>query len=107
MSNFVHLIGRVGNIKLPDTNTQPLKMSLATTETYKKDGQKIETTDWHNLVVFNDKMKEIYAKHIGKGSQISIYGKLRSSKFEKDGQTYYNYDIHVDRVEFLNLKDPE
>jgi len=107
MSNFVHLIGRVGNIKLPKADNQPLKMSLATSETYKKDGQKIKTTDWHNLVVFNDKMKGVFSKHIGKGSLISVHGKLRSSKSESNGQTYYHYDVHVDRIEFLDLKDPE
>jgi len=106
MSNFVHLIGNVGNIKLPESDNQPLKMSLATTNVYKKDGKTIKDTDWHNLIIFSLKMKELYQKHIGKGSQISVYGSLRSSKTENNGKTYYNYNVHVDRIEFLNLKKP-
>lgn len=107
MINSVNLIGHVGSVTLPKTDKQPLKMSLATPNIYIKDGKTIKDTDWHTIVVFSPKMKKIYQKHIGVGSQIFVSGKLRSSKSETSDKTYYNYSVHADQIEFLNLKDPE
>lgn len=86
--NKVILIGNLGkdpNIMVFDNNKKA-SFSLATSETYKdKEGQKIEKTEWHNIVCSNE-LADIAEKYLRKGMQIYLEGKLRYRKWEdKDG----------------------
>ncbi len=93
LKNSVQLIGRLGkNVELSDLkNGRKMgKFSLATSESYKnKNGEKVEDTQWHNIVVFGN-MAEIMSKFLVKGNQILVKGKLSYSNFQdKDGNTRY------------------
>jgi len=100
--NKVILIGRTGGE--PTTNKNVTNISLATTEHFKADGERKEHTEWHRLVLFG-KLAETAQKWVTKGMQIAIEGRLRTSSYEKDGETRYSRDIIVDRLEMLGGKN--
>ena len=107
MINKVLLIGRVG--KDPDvkqiTGGSVAKFSLATTESYKnKAGEKVENTEWHNVVIFG-KLTEIVEKYVKKGDLIYVEGKIIYGSYDdKDGNKRYTTDIKVDVLKMLGSK---
>ena len=73
LRNNVRLIGRVGNN--PETKTfdngTKVSLSLATSEFYYNDKkEKIETTQWHNIVAWG-KTAELIQKYVEKGKEIA------------------------------------
>jgi single-strand DNA-binding protein len=102
--NKVFLVGRLG--KDPEIRaTQSSKVasfSIATSETYKKRaGEKVEDTEWHNIVVWREGLVGIIEKYVKKGDQIHIEGKLKTRSWEKDGITRYTTEIVADRLTML------
>jgi len=81
-------------------------MSIATNETYKgKDGNKVENTHWHNLVVWG-KTAEIAEKYLKKGSELAIEGKLTSRSYEnREGEKRYITEVVVNELLMLGKKD--
>ena len=77
------------------------KFSLATTERYKnKQGEVITETDWHNLV-FRGAVCDVIQKHVHKGDQIAITGKVKYRSYEnKEGVTAYITEVICDTFEF-------
>jgi single-strand DNA-binding protein len=61
--------------------------SLATSETWKDKvtGDKKTSTEWHNIVVYNDNLINLTEKYIRRGSKLYIDGKFKTSTYEKDG----------------------
>lgn len=107
MINRVILIGRIG--KDPEvkqtTGGSVAKFSLATTESYKnKAGEKVEQTEWHNIVIFG-KLTEIVEKYVKKGDLIYVEGKIIYGSYDdKDGNKRYTTDIKVDVLKMLGSK---
>ena len=102
LRNRVNLIGHLGQnpeIKKFDNNKQKASFSVATTEFYKDaKGNKASSTQWHNLVAW-DHMAEIAEKHLSKGSEVSIEGKLTSRSYEdKEGKTRYITEVVVNEI---------
>lgn len=88
MINKVMLIGRLG--KKPTIynteNGRLVRFSLATSEYYKKDGQRVEKTEWHSIFVSNPACVEFCEKTLDKGSLVYVEGKIKSR--ESEGKTY-------------------
>ena len=92
--NKVILVGNLG--KDPETRYMPsgkavTNFSIATSESWtdKQSGDKQERTEWHNIVLF-DKLGEIAAEYLRKGSQVYIEGSLRTRKWQdKEGKDHY------------------
>ena len=104
--NSVNLLGRTGSeVEVFNFEKGGLKatLSLATNDYYTNAlGEKIEETQWHNLVAFG-KTAEILQKYATKGKEIAIEGKLTYRSFEgKDGQKRYLTEIRVNEVVLLN-----
>jgi len=57
-------------------------------------------TDFIGITCFAATARAV-AQHIGKGHLVAIQGRLRSSRFEQDGQTIHSLDVIANRVEFL------
>jgi single-strand DNA-binding protein len=88
--NKVILIGNVGKdpeIRHLDNGTRIAKFSLATHETSKnREGEKVEQTEWHNIVILRDGLAEIAEKYLQKGKQIFVEGRIRTRNWEdKEG----------------------
>lgn len=98
MINKVILIGNLGKdpeVKHLDGGSSVANFSLATSERYtNKQGEKVETTDWHNLELWG-KQAEIAEKYLKKGSQIYVEGKLKTDSYEKDGVKQYRTKVRV------------
>lgn len=79
---------------------QVCSFSLATNRVYNdRDGNRQESTDYHNVVVFG-KQAENSAKYLTKGSSTYVEGRLQTRSWEKDGQKQYRTEIVADRVQF-------
>ena len=106
--NKVILIGRVGKepeIKKFD-NGQVVNLTLATSEKYAKDGEKVELTEWHNVIA-SGKLSEIIEKWVKKGDLILIEGKIRTRSYEKGGEKRYVTEIFALNMEMLGGKKEE
>jgi len=84
LNNNVQLIGNLGKdpvFKKFDNGNHLIKFSLATTDYYKnKDGEKMQDTQWHNLVAWG-KTAELMEQILTKGSRVVVQGKLVSRSF--------------------------
>ena len=107
--NKVLLIGHLGDeVKMHyfDGGNCIGRFPLATTEVYinKSTGEKITSTEWHNIVVRN-KAAEICEKYLSKGDKIYIEGRIKSRQWQaEDGTTKYTNEIQVMEFTFLNTK---
>jgi single-strand DNA-binding protein len=104
--NKVIILGRLG--KDPEVrNTSTAKVanfSVATSESYKdKDGNKKETTDWHNVVAWRG-LADIAEKYLHKGDQVYIEGRLKTRSWESNGQTRYVTEVFADKIVILSTK---
>jgi len=107
--NKVILIGRLGTdpeLKYTPSGKAYAKFNLATTERWKKDGEKQEKTEWHKIVSWG-KLAEIMGEYLKKGSQVYLEGKLQTRIWEKEGQKQYITEIVVDNMEMLDNKKGE
>ena len=105
--NKVILIGNVG--KDPEVNyikedLPVAKFTLATSETYTKDGQKVTNTEWHNIVVWRG-LAKVVENYVKKGSKLYLEGKITNRQYEKDGQTKYFTEIVVNQMQMLDSKN--
>ena len=107
--NKVLLIGHLGDeIKMHyfDGGNCIGRFPLATNEVYinKTTGEKITSTEWHNLVVRN-KAAEICEKYLSKGDKIYVEGRIKSRQWQaEDGSTKYTTEIQVTEFTFLTTK---
>lgn len=107
MRNSVQLIGRLG--KDPEVKVfgekKKASFSIATTDIYKNNkGEKVEDTQWHNLVVWG-KQAEVAEKYLRKGSEVAIEGKLVHRVYETDkGEKRFFTEINVNDFLMLGSK---
>lgn len=105
--NKVILIGRVGRdveSKSINASTMVANINLATTESWTKNGQKQERTEWHRLTCFG-KLAEIASQYVQKGSLIYVEGSLHTSSYEDaDGVKRYSTSINVRELKFLSKR---
>src|ERR1700742_3122854 len=105
--NKVILIGHLGK----DPELRPLEggvsvtsFPLATSETFNKDGQKVEQTEWHNIVMWRG-LADLATKHLQKGKLVYIEGKLRTRSFEdKTGIKKYTTEVVAENFTMLGRK---
>lgn len=102
--NIIALIGRITkDLEIKEVGeTRILNFSIAVDRNYKtKEGEKI--TDFIPCVAFNG-IAELMTKYCKKGDRISLNGKLQSSKYEKDGENRFSYEVVVSDITFLESK---
>lgn len=104
--NKVVLVGNVGkDPEIKSKNNKKIAIfSIAVSESYKdKGGERITTTDWHKIVVFNDGLANIIEKHIHKGSKVLVEGSLKKNKYtDKNGIERETTDIVANTVVMLD-----
>ncbi|TXG82856.1 MAG: single-stranded DNA-binding protein [Spirochaetes bacterium] len=111
--NKVSLIGNVGNdpqIKYTASGTAVVNLSLATTDSWKnkESGQYEDKSEWHKIVIYN-KLAEIAAEYVKKGSKIYIEGKIqtRSWQDKETQQTHYITEIIANEMLMLGSNKTE
>ncbi|HTN20914.1 MAG TPA: single-stranded DNA-binding protein [Pelobium sp.] len=105
--NKVILVGHLGKdpeIRHLDGNVSVASFPLATSESYNKDGKRIEQTEWHNIVMWRG-LADVAAKYLQKGKLVYIEGKLRTRSFEdKEGHKKYSTEIVAENFTLLGRK---
>lgn len=102
LRNRVQLIGRLGQdpeiVAFPDGG-KIAKFSMAVDDSYKdKDGNKVERTYWHNVVVRGGAAK-IVEEYVSKGKEIAVEGKLTNRTWEdKDGNKRYFTEVVCNEI---------
>lgn len=107
--NKVILIGNLG--KDPETRYMPsgkaaTNFSVATSERFKdrETGEPQERTEWHRIATF-DRLAEIAAEYLKKGSKVYIEGRLRTRKWQdKEGKDRYSTEIIADQMQMLDSR---
>ena len=105
--NKVTLIGNLGNdpdCKYLASGNAVTNITLATSETWKdkQTGQAQERTEWHRVVFFN-RLAEIAAEYLHKGSKVYIEGSLRTRKWQdQQGQDRYTTEIVAAEMQMLD-----
>ena len=106
MINQVILIGHVGRapeLRKTQDETTVMSFSVATTETFTKNGEKQSVTDWTDITFFNPAQFQI--ENITKGTLVYIQGKLRSRQYEKKtGEKATRYYVQASIVLVMNNK---
>ena len=108
--NKVILIGHLGDeVKMHyfEGGNSIGRFPVATNESYtnKQTGEKVTTTEWHNIVVRN-KLAEICEKYLSKGDKVYVEGRIKSRQWEgEDGVKRYSTEIHVVDMTFLTTKN--
>ncbi|MDB5156573.1 MAG: single-stranded DNA-binding protein [Mucilaginibacter sp.] len=105
--NKVILVGHLGKdpeIRQLEGGVSVASFPLATSETFNKDGKKVEQTEWHNIVLWRS-LAEVAAKFLQKGKLVYIEGKLRTRSFEdKEGIKRYTTEIVAENFTMLGRK---
>ena len=102
--NKLQLIGNVGaapEIKYSQGGMALATVSIATSFTREKDGQKVEKTDWHRVKFFG-KLAEIVGKYVEKGSLLYVEGRIEYGSYEKEGVKHYTTDVIADEMTMLS-----
>ena len=105
--NKVILVGHLGKdpeVRHLDNNVSVASFPLATSETYNKDGRRVEQTEWHNIVMWRG-LADIAAKYLHKGKLVYIEGKIRTRHYEdKEGIKRYATEIVAESFTMLGRK---
>lgn len=109
MLNKVILIGNLGadpEVRYMPSGGAVATISLATTMRWKdrNSGERKETTEWHRVVFFN-RLAEIAAEYLKKGSQVYVEGRLQTRKWQgQDGQDRYTTEIIANEMHMLGSR---
>lgn len=101
--NKVILVGNLGRdpeIRSLQDGTKVANLSVATSETWrdKASGERRERTEWHRVVIFNDRLADVVEKYLRKGSKVYIEGQLQTRKWTgQDGQDRYSTEVVLQR----------
>ena len=97
--NKVTLVGNIGRdpeVRSFQNGSKVCNLSLATSERWKdkETNEPKEKTEWHRIVVFNNKLVEIIEKYVHKGSKVYIEGQLETRKWtDASGAEKYSTEV--------------
>lgn len=108
--NRVQLIGRLGKNpegKYIPTGKQVTHFSLAVTNRWKsKDGETKEYTEWINIEAWG-RLGEVCQEYLKKGSLIYLEGRLKTDKYEDQGENKYYSKVVALQMQMLDRKPTE
>ena len=101
--NKVILVGNVGRdpeIRSMQNGGKVAQLSVATSETWrdKNSGERQERTEWHRVVVFNERLIEVVERFVKKGRKLFVEGELQTRKWtDNQGQERYSTEVVLQR----------
>ena len=89
--NHAELVGRLGaDVAVNNlvSGGRVANLSIATDESYidRNSGEKVDKTEWHKVVTFQDGLVGMLEKHAKKGRLVHVEGKLQTRRWRKDGE---------------------
>ncbi|MEK9662104.1 MAG: single-stranded DNA-binding protein, partial [Alphaproteobacteria bacterium] len=84
--NKVILIGNLGRdpeVRSTQDGSKIVQLSVATSEQWRDraSGERKERTEWHRVVIFNERLAEVAEKYLRKGSKVYLEGQLQTRKW--------------------------
>lgn len=101
--NKVILVGNLGRdpeVRFAQSGSKIVNMSVATSESWKdkQTGERKEKTEWHRIVIFNERLADVAEKYLKKGSKVYLEGALQTRKWtDKEGAEKYTTEVVIDR----------
>lgn len=101
--NKVILIGNLGRdpeIRSMQNGGRVCNLSVATSESWtdKQSGERREKTEWHRVVIFDDRLVDVCEKYLRKGRRIYVEGQLQTRKWQdQSGQDRYSTEVVLQR----------
>ncbi len=98
--NRVELIGRLGadvTVNHLSSGGRVANMSIATDEGYidRNSGNRVDKTEWHRVVTFQDGLVDMLQKHARKGRLVYVDGKLQTRRWSKPGEDSDRYSTEI------------
>src|SRR5689334_13276759 len=101
--NKVILVGNLGRdpeLRSTQDGTRIANLNLATSESWRDrvSGERKERTEWHRVVIFNERLVELAQKYLRKGSKIYLEGALQTRKWtDQNGLDRYTTEVVLQR----------
>jgi single-strand DNA-binding protein len=101
--NKVILLGNLGRdpeVRQTQDGTKIVHLAIATSERWRdrQTGEPRERTEWHRVVIFNERLGEIAEKYLTKGRQVYVEGQLQTRKWtDQNGQERYTTEVVLQR----------
>ena len=110
--NRAQIIGRLGADVVVNhlaSGGRVANLSIATDESYinRQTGEKVDRTEWHRIVTFQDGLIDMFQKHAVKGRLVYVEGKLQTRRWSKPGEDGDRFSTEIllvpgGRVQFLD-----
>lgn len=103
--NKVILIGNLGKdpeVRSMQSGQKVVNLSIATSETWrdKNSGERQEKTEWHRVVIFNEKLGEVAEKYLKKGAKVYVEGALQTRKWtDNAGVEKYSTEVVMQKFQ--------
>jgi single-strand DNA-binding protein len=101
--NKVILVGNLGKdpeVRSTQDGTKIVNLTLATSETWndRASGERKERTEWHRVVIFNEKIADVAERFLRKGRKVYVEGSLQTRKWtDQTGQEKYTTEVVIGR----------
>jgi single-strand DNA-binding protein len=101
--NKVILVGNLGKdpeVRTTQDGTKIVNLTLATSENWtdRASGERKERTEWHRVVIFNDRIGDVAERYLRKGRKVYVEGALQTRKWtDQSGQERYTTEVVISR----------
>lgn len=101
--NKVTLVGNLGKdpeVRTTQDGSKIVNLTLATSETWndRGSGERKERTEWHRVVIFNDRIGDVAERFLRKGRKVYVEGALQTRKWtDQQGQDRYSTEVVIGR----------
>ncbi len=101
--NKVILVGNLGRdpeVRTMQNGGKVCNLSVATSERWRdrNSGEMQERTEWHRVVIFDEKLAEVAEKYLQKGRKVFLEGQLQTRKWtDQSGQEKYTTEVVLQR----------
>ena len=89
-------LGRDPEIRTKQNGDKVCNLSVATSERWRDraSGEQQERTEWHRVVVFDDRIADVAERFLSKGSKVYLEGELQTRKWQdRSGEDRYTTEV--------------
>ena len=97
--NKVILVGNLGRdpeVRTTSNGSKVVQLSIATSERWRDraTGEQREKTEWHRVVIFNERLADVAERYLQRGRQVYIEGQLQTRKWQdQEGNDKYTTEV--------------
>ena len=101
--NKVILVGNLGRdpeVRTTSNGSKVVQLSIATSERWRDraTGEQREKTEWHRVVIFNERLADVAERYLQRGRQVYIEGQLQTRKWtDQQGAERYTTEVVLQR----------